>query len=98
VLLPPSGPPIETREAIEPIYRSMFERYELDLAVTFEEVGIGGDWAWCRGTTTGRMEPRAGAAAEVEPRDVHDKFLMILAPGPDGAWRITTLMWNPVPG
>lgn len=95
VLLPPDGAPVTGKQAIEPRYRSLFRDFDVELEMTIDRMGVSSGWAWCHGATRGRFSPRNEAAGE--PRQVSDKYLMVLSFTSDGSWVVHTLMWSPLP-
>lgn len=90
VLLPPNDSPVVGKAAIRARYKEGFRRFRFDISSTSDETEAFGEWAFDRGTTSGRMVPKGNEA----PRKVHDKYVMILHKRADGSWKIARLIWN----
>lgn len=88
--IPPDSPPITGKAAIGPRYEKMYRDFRPELVLSTDELIVSGDLAYVRGTTCGRLVPRAaGKATEVD-----DDCVMILRRAPNGEWKIARLMWN----
>jgi ketosteroid isomerase-like protein len=92
VLLPPEEEPIVGKEFIRPRYQSLFDHSQLEVFSTSEETIISGDWAFERGTTSGKITPK-GKGQDLT-RIVDDQYLLILHKQPTGSWKIARLMWH----
>src|SRR5262245_21968559 len=90
VLIPPGQPPVVGRTAIRPRYEAMFGAFTPDLVARVDEACASGGLGFVRGHNRGRLAARSGGRDE----PVDDPYLMLLARGADGAWRITHLMWH----
>jgi len=90
VLLPPGQPPVVGVAAIRPRYETMFATFTPELSARVDEACASGALAYVRGHNRGRLVPRSGGRDQV----VDDPYLMLLARGEDGGWRITHLMWH----
>jgi uncharacterized protein (TIGR02246 family) len=92
VLLPPGGASVQGVENIRPRYEGLFAASRLEVRMDVESIEVKNGLAFSRGFTRGRTVPRDGAP----PREIHDRYLMVLRQGPEGAWKIAALMWGPV--
>jgi uncharacterized protein (TIGR02246 family) len=90
VLLPPGEAPVIGRDSIRPRYEALFAGFspeiQLEIAEACVEAGIG----FVRGRNGGRLLPRGPG----EVRVLDDAFVMLLRREPDGAWRISHLIWH----
>lgn len=84
------APAVFGKATIEALGRPWFAHYEVDEAVTDEEVIVAGDWAFLRGTGTGTMRPKAGG----EAIPVRSKAIIILKRHKDGFWKFWRLIAN----
>ncbi len=92
VLLPPGGASVEGVENIRPRYEGLFARSRLEVRMDVESIEVKGELAFSRGVTRGRTVPKDGSP----PRQIADRYLMVLRQGPSGTWTIAALMWGPV--
>jgi uncharacterized protein (TIGR02246 family) len=90
VLLPPNDSPVVGKDAIRSRYEEGFRHFRFDISSTSDETRVFGEWAFDRGTTSGRTIPKESDAA----RQVHDKYVMILHREVNGSWKIARLIWN----
>lgn len=90
VLLPPGQPPVVGKASIRPRYEAMFAAFAPALVARMDEACVSGSLAFVRGHNRGRLASRKGGPDQA----VDDPYLMLLARGADGAWRITHLMWH----
>lgn len=90
VLLPPGEQPVVGRARIRPRYESLFASVTPEIEVHIAEACVDGSMGFVRGRNGGRVVPRDTG----EPRALDDGFLMLLRRGPDGAWRISHLVWH----
>ena len=91
VLLPPGGESTKGVENIRPSYESLFASNRLEVRMEVESIEVKGSLAFSRGFTRGRIVPKDGSP----PRELHDRYLMVLRQGPRGEWKIAALMWSP---
>ena len=91
VLLPPGGESRQGVENIRPSYESLFAANRLEVRMDVESIEVKGSLAFSRGFTRGRIVPKDGSP----PRELHDRYLMVLRQGPQGEWKIAALMWSP---
>jgi len=89
VLMPPGREAIRGREAVRRHYARLLADTDMDLEAESVETVVTGDWAFDRGFTKGRVTPRGGG-----PIQIHDRYLMLLQRGSDGAWRVSRLIWH----
>jgi uncharacterized protein (TIGR02246 family) len=90
-LLPPDGPAIEGRDAIQQYFAGLLGAYQVTIAVNSDEIEGRGDLAYARGHYTLEGSPKAGAP----PLREEGKFLEVLRRQPDGSWRLAADMWSP---
>jgi ketosteroid isomerase-like protein len=90
ILMPPNEGVVQGREAIKPRYQHLFADFKLEIAGTSVESWSCGDRYVDRGITRGRLVPRNGQP----PKELDDKYVMILRRDGDGAWRVERLMWS----
>lgn len=90
ILIPPGEDPVRGRASLLERYRKGFAEDTIELAFTSEETEVAGEWAFDRGRTHGKATPKSGG----EPRQIDDKYVMLLRRGEDGSWRISRLIWN----
>ena len=94
ILLPPGGDSTEGVENIRPSYENLFASNRLEVRMEVESIEVKGSLAFSRGFTRGRIVPKDGSP----PRELHDRYLMVLRQGPRGEWKIAALMWSPAGG
>lgn len=92
VLLPPGGAFVQGVESIRPRYEALFAASRLEVRMEIDTIEVSGSLAFSRGVTRGRTIPKDGSP----PREIADRYLMVLRQEPGGAWKIATLMWGPV--
>jgi uncharacterized protein (TIGR02246 family) len=90
ILLPPNGAPVAGKDAIRSRYEEGFRHFRFAISSSSEETHVFGDWAFDRGTTTGKTIPKTDESS----RQIHDKYVMILHRESNGAWKIARLIWN----
>lgn len=90
VLLPPNGAPVAGKEAIRARYEEGFRHFRFAISSASEETHVFGDWAFDRGTTSGKTIPKTDESS----RQIHDNYVMILHRESSGAWKIARLIWN----
>ena len=83
-------PAISGREAVIPIYKTLFENYKLEQRFESKERCIAGDWAFERGIEKNTVTPRNGGA----PVEKEQRAFMILRRCADGRWRYARGMTN----
>lgn len=98
VLMPPGEAPVAGRDAIRPRYEALFASVTPAIELEIQEACVAAGLGFVRGRNGGRLIPRASG----ETRVVDDAFVMLLLLEPEGAWRISHLIWHrqsaPVPG
>ena len=91
IFLPPNDAPTIGLAAIMMRYESLFDRFKPELVCESFETLVGRDFAIDCGVTHGRLVPRDGS----EPREINDKYLMVLRRDESGdGWLISRLIWN----
>jgi uncharacterized protein (TIGR02246 family) len=92
VFLPPGGASVEGIRNIRPRYEELFATNGLEVRMDVDAIEVKGPLAFSRGMTRGRLVPRDGSP----PREIADRYLMVLRGGDGGEWKIAVLMWGPV--
>ncbi len=87
----PNEPPVVGKEALRSWWQTHRSPWKVEMTVSHEEVIVAGDWAFQRGTHTGRRIPKAGG----EPMEIDMKCIDILRRQPDGSWKHTHVICNP---
>ncbi len=87
----PNEPPVVGKEALRSWWQTHRSPWKAEFTVAHEEVIVAGDWAFQRGTHTGRRIPKAGG----EPREIDQKCIDILRRQLDGSWIHTHVICNP---
>jgi len=90
ILMPPGEAPVQGQAAIRQRYEALFAAYAPAIEGRIDELAVDGATAFVRGHNGGRLIPRA----EALPRELDDVYLMLLRRAPDGAWRISHLIWH----
>lgn len=90
VQLPPDEGPVVGKERIRVRNRSVLERFTFDMAITNEEVGAAGDWAYARGIYRATLTPKQGGV----PVLIDGKYMSILRRQSDGSWKIQRDIFN----
>jgi uncharacterized protein (TIGR02246 family) len=97
ILMPPNGPEVVSKEAIQSWYQTVFDQFTTEMALSVHEVKVAGDWAFDRGSYTFTRTPKAGG----EPMQDNGKYVVIDKKQPDRSWKIYLDIWNsdrPLPG
>ena len=90
VQMPPDAPAVIGKEKIRARMKPLFDQFIMDISVSIEEVGIGGDWAFARCTYTLSLTPKSGG----ETTMIDGKDLHILERQADGSWKIAIDCFN----
>lgn len=90
IQMAPDAPAVIGKEQIRAKYESIFPQFIFKMAITNEEVRVGGDWAFSRGTYTASITPKAGG----ETAEIDGKYLTILERQTDGSWKIVRDCFN----
>ena len=90
VFMPHNAPSIVGRSAVEQTYRAVFAAFEVEQTFVPEEIQVGGDWAFVRGTDAIEMKPRAGGAPVVG----RGRGISILRRVADGTWKFARGITN----
>ncbi len=89
IQMAPDAPAVIGKEQIRAKNESIFPQFIFKMAITNEEVRVGGDWAFSRGNGTFSMTPRGGETIEID-----GKYLTILERQADGSWKIAIDCFN----
>jgi uncharacterized protein (TIGR02246 family) len=90
ILLPPGEAPVAGRDKIRPRYEALFAGFSPEIEPRIDEACVAESFGFVRGRNGGRLVPRSAG----EPRALDDTFVMLLRLEPDGAWRISHLIWH----
>ena len=96
IKLPPGGMPVVGKEAIYARHVAGAEEdaaFDIDMKIMNEEFEVAGDWAFCRGTYTYEVTPKAGGDTVFK----EGKYLTILQKQPDGTWKLYRDIYNANP-
>lgn len=91
VLLPPRGALVEGVKNIRPRYEALFAASRLEVRMEVESIEVKGELAFSLGFTRGRTVPKDGSP----PREISDRYLMVLRRGAGGEWKSAAVMWDP---
>jgi ketosteroid isomerase-like protein len=90
VFMPPNAPSVVGRAALEQAYRAFFAGFEVHRTFTPEEIQVGVDWAFVRGTDTLEMKQLQGG----DPVVVRGRGISILRCVEDGSWKFARGITN----
>jgi uncharacterized protein (TIGR02246 family) len=90
VQMPPNGPANAGRERIRAWNRAFLETFDVQFALTVDEVHVAAEWAFERGRYSVALAPKPGGPAL---RD-EGKYVTIYQAQTDGTWRIGRHIWN----
>ena len=90
VFMPANAPSLVGRSALGQTYRAFLAGFEVHQTFAPEEIQVGGDWAFVRGTDTLEMKPLAGG----EPVVVSARGISILRRVEDGSWKFARGITN----
>jgi len=90
VFMPPNSPILDGREAVQQWGQPFFEQFNMDEAISFDEIEVSGNWAFGRTTYTFKAVPKADGEEIVE----NGKFIHIFKQLDDGTWICTHCMWS----
>ncbi len=90
VFMPHNAPSIVGRGAVEQGYRAVFAAFEVDQTIAPDEIQVGRDWAFIRGTDVIEMKPRAGGA----PIVAKARGVSILRRVEGGSWKFARGITN----
>lgn len=88
--IPPGEPTLKGTDAVRDWHTALIEQFDAHLEYTSSDIKVMGDWAVEQYVGTVTMKPKAGGDQMVEQvRGIH-----VYRRGEDGAWKITTDIWN----
>ncbi|MDA2929500.1 SgcJ/EcaC family oxidoreductase [Acidobacteria bacterium AH-259-O06] len=93
----PNQAPIMGKDAIQSSLQATFDEFQVELALSREELQVAGDWAFDAGTATVTLTPKE----EGEATELHSSGISILKRQADGSWKIARLVVSsndPLPG
>jgi uncharacterized protein (TIGR02246 family) len=93
VVMPHGEPTVLGKKAVEKWKAQYFDQYVFNLQSTSEELQVGGDWAFNRGSYLVAMTPKNGGSP------VHEagKFIQLFQRQEDGSWKVARDMGNTTP-
>jgi ketosteroid isomerase-like protein len=94
VFHPPGGASVQGIGNIRPRYEELFASSRLEVRMEVEAIEVDGSLAFSRGLTRGRVVPKDGSP----PREIMDRYLMVLRNQGETGWKIAALMWGAVTG
>jgi uncharacterized protein (TIGR02246 family) len=95
-MLPPDGQMIKGKQAIEELYKRLFQIGMKEVTLTTLELGGKGDLAYEIGKTKVRIQPEGQSAITDST-----KYLVVWKRQADGTWKVHADIWNfsvPMPG
>lgn len=91
LVIPPGQPVVQGAEAIiTQMWGPMAEAFEVDAALPIEELQLGEDWGFVRGTYRMRLDPKAGGDSFSE----EGRWVDIVRKEASGVWKIARAIWN----
>jgi len=90
VRIPPNEPALIGKEAIRGNFQQSFDQFTEESDSVVENVKIGGDLAFVRGTWTDILTPKAGG----ESLNLNGSFVAINQKQPDGSWKTICEIWS----
>jgi uncharacterized protein (TIGR02246 family) len=90
IFMPPNAPILDGREAVQQWGQPFFEQFNMDEAISFDEIEVSDNWAFGRTTYTFKAMPKAGGEEIVE----NGKYIHIFKKLADGTWICTHCMWS----
>jgi uncharacterized protein (TIGR02246 family) len=90
VLMPPAHPPVVGQQAVRTWHEGAWKQTKYECTGTVDEVQMGGESAFARGTFSGVLTPTRGGA----PKRDSGKFLNVVQRQADGSWKIARAIWN----
>ena len=97
VLMPGNRPTVSGKQAVEASFQGVFDEFSAKLTISSEELQVGGDWAFDRGSYSISLTPKADGEAMEE----NGRYLVVLQRQADGAWKVARDIDNrssPPPG
>ena len=84
VLMPSNRPTVSGNQAVEASFQGVFDQFSAKLTISSEELQVGGDWAFDRGSYSISLTPKADGEAMEE----NGRYLVIFQRQPDGTWKV----------
>ncbi len=85
IQMSPNASAVVGKPAIEKGIRQSYQALDWEkFTIRLEEVQVGGDWGFARGTYSAFITPKAGG----ETAFIDGKYLTIFKRQPDGSWKI----------
>jgi uncharacterized protein (TIGR02246 family) len=94
VYMPPDGPEINTRAALQEYADVYLGEFEPHITITPVDVEVFGDWGFARTTVKGTIVPRSGGDPLPEPIPVDAKEIGIYQRQQNGDWKLWRLIGN----
>jgi ketosteroid isomerase-like protein len=90
ISMPANQPPLRGKAAVRSMWESLLRGFEVDSAVTVDEIEVAGDWAFERGRYRMTLTPKDGGA----PIDDEGTYLDIVRLQSDGSWKYARVSWS----
>ena len=90
VYLPPDGPPVRGKVALESFLRSAVDSFDAQIEMVPEETVVAGEWAFQWGTITGTLRPIGGG----DSVSLDGKWMYVYQRQGDGSWKIARDVYN----
>jgi ketosteroid isomerase-like protein len=90
IFMPPDGPLFKGWEVYREWAQPYFDAFDFKEKITYEEVGVYGDWAFIRTSYTIESTPKAGG----ETIRGNGKAIWLLKRHANGSWVGTHCIWN----
>lgn len=90
VIMPPGAATMRGREAARGFAGPLFDNFNVQEVINYDELHLDGDWATGRFSYTMTLTPKAGGTPTTE----RGKAIAWLRRGPSGAWQFSHWIWN----
>lgn len=90
VFLPPNEAIVKGKDGVRQWGHPYFSQFDMEEAISLEEIKVSGDVAFLLMTTTFQATPKAGGETILE----NGKAIWILERQTDGSWKGTHTIWN----
>ncbi len=90
VVMPYDGSTRIGAEGVKSYYQPRFDQFTTNIAISVEESGMLGDWAFARGNYMATLTPKTGG----KTLEIQGKWVEICAVQGDGSWKIARHIWN----
>ena len=91
LVIPPGQPLTGGPDAIiAQLWGPTFDAFDADAALPIDEIQLGDEWGFVRGTYEMRLYPSSGG----DPVTEEGRYIDIVKKDPNGAWKIARAIWN----